>query len=339
MNLTMLARPLDILWKILESYGISPDPLFRKMHVDPDLMEDPNARYRISAINRLHEKAAESIADPCFGLKAADHWHPSHMHALGYAWLASSSLRNALARLSRYIRIIDDSAELKITEDSDALSVAYIDNTDTRVNPWNADIALSVITAMCRANYGERLDPIGVYLKHAEPPCAGDFFAYFRCPVHFDSTVDRLAFAREAVDKHLVGDNPQLARLNDQITVRYLAELDAGNITNRVKAAIVDQMPSGNVTDQAIAEVLHMGVRALQRKLREEGTTFKTLLDGTRRELACQYIRDSRLNLNEISFLLGFAEVSSFSRAFKRWTGEAPSVYRHSGSNRDPLRE
>ena len=58
MNLTMLARPVDILWKILESYGISPDPLFRKMHVDPELMEDPNARYPISAINRLHEKAA-----------------------------------------------------------------------------------------------------------------------------------------------------------------------------------------------------------------------------------------------------------------------------------------
>ncbi len=127
-----------------------------------------------------------------------------------------------------------------------------------------------------------------------------------------------------------MGDNPQLARLNDQIMIRYLAELDQGNIINRVKAAVVDQMPSGNVTDQAIAKALHMGVRALQRKLQDAGTTFKTLLDGTRRELACQYIRDSRLNLNEISFLLGFAEVSSFSRAFKRWTGESPSVFRQS---------
>ena len=333
MNLTALARPVDLLWKILESYGIDPEPLFRQMHVDPGLMKDPNARYRIEALTRLYESAAESIADPCFGLKAADHWHPSHLHALGYAWLASSSLRNALARLGRYIRIIDDQAELKITEDTDVLSVGYFDGTDTVKNPWNADIALSVITAMCRANYGEQLDPTGAYLRHDEPPCAGDYFAYFRCPVYFDSPADRLCFSRDAVDKHLVGDNPQLAQLNDQIAVRYLAELDDGNITNRVKAAIVDQMPSGNVTDQAIAELLHMGVRALQRKLKKEGTTFKTLLDATRRELAFQYIQDNRLNLNEISFLLGFAEVSSFSRAFKRWTGEPPSAFRHAGRN------
>ncbi len=330
MNLTTLARPVDLLWKILESHGIDPEPIFRKMHVDPVVMQDPNARYRISVIDRLYEKASKLIGDPCFGLKAADHWHPSHLHALGYAWLASSSLRTALERLSRYIRIIDDLAEVQINEDSDELSVTYLDQTDTKASPWNADIALSVITAMCRANFGEGLDPTGVYFRHDEPACAGEFFAYFRCPVYFNSPADSFCLSLEAVDKHLVGDNPQLARLNDQIMIRYLAELDEGNIINRVKAAIVDQMPSGNVTDQAIAKALHVGVRALQRKLKDAGTTFKTLLDATRRELACQYIRDSRLDLNEISFLLGFAEVSSFSRAFKRWTGEPPSVFRQS---------
>jgi len=90
-------------------------------------------------------------------------------------------------------------------------------------------------------------------------------------------------------------------------------------------------MPSGKVTDQAVAEALYMHVRSLQRKLKDEGTTFKALLNGVRQELAYHYIRDSRLNVNEISFLLGFSDISSFSRAFKRWTGEPPSAYRQQG--------
>jgi AraC-like DNA-binding protein len=66
----------------------------------------------------------------------------------------------------------------------------------------------------------------------------------------------------------------------------------------------------------------------MQRQLQTENTNFKNLLNEVRSELADKYIRDSQLSLTEISFLLGFAEMSSFSRAFKRWTGASPSAFR-----------
>jgi AraC-like DNA-binding protein len=71
-----------------------------------------------------------------------------------------------------------------------------------------------------------------------------------------------------------------------------------------------------------------MSPRTLQRRLRAEGTGYKELLDETRRELAAQYIRSSRYSINEITFLLGFSDVSNFSRAFKRWEGVSPSSFR-----------
>ena len=111
MSLTALARPVDIIWKLLESYGHDPEPLFRELHIDPKLMQDPNARYRISDVNNLWISAAKLTGDPCMGLKAVSHWQPSHLHALGYAWLASATLRTAFQRLSRYIHIISDVAE------------------------------------------------------------------------------------------------------------------------------------------------------------------------------------------------------------------------------------
>jgi AraC-like DNA-binding protein len=71
-----------------------------------------------------------------------------------------------------------------------------------------------------------------------------------------------------------------------------------------------------------------MSLRTLQRRLSDDNTTYKQVLDDTRRELAERFVRDDSLTLNEITYLLGFSEISSFSRSFKRWTGLAPSVYR-----------
>ncbi len=328
MSLTVLARPIDIIWRLIDSYGHDPDPLFRALHIDPEVAQDPNARYSVKLVDELWKEAAKLIADPCFGLRAHEHWHPSHMHALAYAWLASSTLRTALLRLNRYIKIINDETSVRLVENEEGLSVRLAYARESKGLPWRTDLALSILMHMCRLNYGATLDPVSVSFTHSQPPCAGDFFEYFRCPIHFGAPCNQLTLASDVVDRRLAGDNPELARLNDQVMIQYLARLDRENITERVKAAIIDHMPSGRVTDQAIAEALFMNVRSLQRKLQNEGTTFKALLDGVRQELAHQYIRDSRLNVNEISFLLGFSDISSFSRAFKRWTGEPPSAYR-----------
>ena len=98
----------------------------------------------------------------------------------------------------------------------------------------------------------------------------------------------------------------------------------------RVKAKLIDRLPSGTVTEEEIAGNLHMSLRTLQRRLGEQDTTYKRVLEDTRRELAERYIEDASLTLNEITYLLGFANASSFSRSFKRWTGVAPSLFRNS---------
>jgi len=134
--------------------------------------------------------------------------------------------------------------------------------------------------------------------------------------------------AREEVDKRLTGSNDQLAKLNEHIVVKYLAHREKADILNRAKAAIIDNLGSGNVNETSVAESLHMTPRNMHRKLQKEDSSFKILLTETRRELAQQYIQDRSKTLTEISFLLGFSEVSSFSRAYKGWTGQPPSEAR-----------
>ena len=328
LHATNNASLLNVLWNILESYGIHPEPLLREMALDPELLKQPGARYRLDNIDNLWRKASEVIDDPCFGLKAAEVWHPSNLGALGYGMLASNTLRTALERMDRYHSVISDDKIMKLDETEAGLTVTLVFSQAKRDIPERNDAALATIVSMCRLNYIKDLAPVSVTLRHPKPACSAKFFAYFRCPVLFEAPTYSLTLPIEAVDKILPSSNPQLAELNDQVMIDYLAELDHDNITHKVKAVIIDQLPSGKVTDEIVARALYMSSRKLQRQLQSAGTTFTTLLNEIRQDLAEKYLREQHNNITEIAFLLGFSESSAFSRAFKRWLGVTPREYR-----------
>ena len=315
-------------WNILESYGIDPETLFREMGLNPELMKRPGGRYRLDSIDNLWRKASKIIDDPCFGLKAGEYWHPSNFGALGYAMLASNTLRTALERVDRYHRFLSDERFIKLIETEEGLTYTLIFSHEKRDIPARNDAILAVTMSMCRMNYIEDLAPISVTLTHPKPSCSSRFYEYFRAPIVFEGPTNSLTLPIEAVDKSLPGSNPQLAELNDQVMIEYLAQLDQGHITQKVKAVIIDQLPSGSVTDESVARELYMSSRKLQRQLQSEDTTFTTLLNEIRQDLAQRYLREQDINLTEIAFLLGYSESSAFSRAFKRWMGVSPSEYR-----------
>jgi AraC-like DNA-binding protein len=315
-------------WNLLEFYEIDPEPLFREMSMNPELMKRPGARYRLDSIDNLWRKASKIIDDPCFGLKAAELWHPSNFGALGYSMLASNTLRTALERVERYHRFLSDELFIKLNGTEEGLTYTLISNHEKRDIPARNDAILAVTMSMCRLNYIEDLAPVSVTLTHPKPSCSARFYEYFRSPVVFEAPANSLTLPIEAVDKNLPGSNPQLAELNDQVMIEYLAQLDQDHVIQKVKAVIIDQLPSGKVTDKTVARKLYMSPRKLQRQLRSEDTTYATLLNEVRQDLARRYLREQDISLTEIAFLLGFSESSAFSRAFKRWMGVSPSEYR-----------
>src|SRR5262249_21828347 len=103
--------------------------------------------------------------------------------------------------------------------------------------------------------------------------------------------------------------------------------LENAGVSNRVRRALLDTLPDGAATKPTIARRLGMSPRTLQRHLAGEGTTFKDLVADARMQLARNYLAQRRVPVTEIAFVLGFADVSAFSRAFKRWTGQSPRAY------------
>jgi AraC-like DNA-binding protein len=326
--MSVFAPALGVIWKQLEEYGFDPAPVFREQGIEPEKIYDAGARVSVKRYQRLDVKAAEMSKDPFFGLKGSEYFRPAHLGALGFAWLASSSLRTAFDRLHRYSRVIQEKLTIELDEDDKYFYVRIADNLPMEGEALREDGQLSSLTKISRVICGNSLNPAKVYFKQTKPADTSYHYELFRCPVEFEAPATTLVILKEKVDQRITGSNDELARLNEHIVIKYLAHNAKQDIVNRVKAAIIDGLANGVVTEASIANDLHTSPRNVHRKLQKENTTFKQLLTDVRRDLALQYIQDRSKTLTEISFMLGFSEASSFSRAFKAWTGKPPSEVR-----------
>lgn len=330
--MTVFAPSLGGIWEQLESYGLEPGTVFRAHGIDPATMSDAGARINRKQFQQLDSEAARLSGDPLFGIKGSSYYRPAHMGALGFAWLASPNLRTAFSRLERYIRLVQSDLELSIDENGDGLRLTIESEAPAFYDELGEDGQLSCLLKMCRMVAGEEFSPTRVCFRKSQPQESGYYFELFRCPLDFDSPATEFTISLVHADKSLTGGNEELAHLNEHIVVKYLAHHDRKDVVNQVKALIIEGLAAGGVSEQLIADEIHMTSRNMHRKLTAEGTTFKTLLNDIRRDLARQYIQDRSKTLTEIAFLLGFSEVSSFSRAFKSWNGIPPSQARSESS-------
>ena len=326
--MSVFAPSLVNLWRSIESYGIDPAPLFEEHDIKVTLPIDPGVRLPYVKVDRLRATAEKLCGDEAFGLRSAEVYLASQFGALGYAWQASLTLRKACMRLERFIRVVNDKAVIRVEDRDGCMVVTLGIGSDSMCKFARDDGALALITRMSRLICGDHFRLQAVNFKHETPRDIKPYFEYFGCELNFDSQHNQLLIPINLADEMLAGANPELALLNDKVVTRRLANIDRNDIVARVRSVLLDLLPLGNVSDDLTAEALHVSVRTLHRKLVEVDTSFRTLLVETRRELAEQYILDNSLTLTEISLLLGFSEPSSFSRAFKSWTGAAPSEAR-----------
>lgn len=328
MYLTTISSWALLVAKVIENSGHNSRDVFEKAGLDANQLRDPNARYSYQSMTRLWCLAREVTHDPCIGIKAAGYWHPTTLHALGYSWMASMTLYEALDRTIRYLHIVSTATGLIMEEQGNLVRLIFPKTEIEEPAIEALDAAMAVIVGMCRTSYGPEFRPAFVHMVREKPVCDSEFSQHFGIPVDFSSSENALGFIRDNLNLKLPTANAELARVNDRIVAEYLAELEKDDIVSQVKYKIIQQLPSATLTEELIAKSLNKSLRSLQRKLTEQNTSYKKLLDVTRQDLAIQYIRDRRYSINEITYLLGFSEPGNFSRAFKRWTGSSPSTYR-----------
>lgn len=330
MQATHFAPATNMLWKYLESQGVDPEPIYLEAGIAPSLLSNPAARIDIEHVDRLWALCVARIDEECFGIDMVKFWHPSMIGALGYAWLASSTLRRALKRAERYIHVVSEDIGLCLDDTPAGLRIRIDLEDSTFTLPQHHDVILAVLMHMCRFNFGDALVATEIRMARPQPACQQKLADFFRRDVIYGAEQSSLTIARADVDSPLTSANRQIALMHDEMLMKYLVEIKKGDIVQQVKSIILDNLPDGQVTDKLVASELNLSERSMQRRLKEHETTFRALLDAVREMVAKQYIRNPVNRMSDIAFLLGFSEQSAFSRAFKKWTGMSPIQYRDS---------
>lgn len=307
------------------------DPLEVAAEAGIDLAKGANPDWRVGqqTFNDFLQRSVAVTDDEAFGLLAAEQLQPQVLHSLGLAWLTSDTVYDGLLRLQRFARMVSTALELRVEEEGD--SVHLFLGIDPRVNngaPAGHDYAVGIIARMCHLTLGEYLAPVSVWMDRPAPLQPERWEYLLSSRVVFGAEFTRISWSRADIMEPLVTGDPGLARINDEHTIAYLESFLAKTITRSVVDKIVEKLPDGPPSQPQIASALHVSNRTLQRRLKEEGTSFIDLLHDTRMQLACKYLRSPGRSVVETAYLLGFSESSTFSRAFKRWHGVSPAEYR-----------
>lgn len=326
---TSLASWTRALRKQLDALGLDSAALCEKAGLDLHTMDDPKARYPLSATTQLWRLAVEASGDPAIGLRVSRYVSPTTFHALGYALVASENLREVFERIVRYHQVVSDAVVPHLSrEDGRYVFCLDVPEDSPPPAPEAMDAFAAIYVRTCRNRLGRDYAPLGVWLTRPAPVDPTPWHTVFRAPIHFAAAQNRLEFACCDFECHLDDANPELAEHNEAVLNRTLELLHPLTWERRVRNAIELHLPKGVPSADQIAESMHLSLRSLQRHLADEGCRYDALLDQSRQNLALAYLREAELALSEIGYRLGFADASSFNRAFKRWTGLSPGQFR-----------
>lgn len=323
---TTLAITLAPLREALSTYGVDFGALAREAGLDVELLARPNARLPAARIQRLWQLAVARVGDPLLGIRVGQLARPGIFHAVGLGIVSSTSLLKALQRIERYSAVVSTNGRIVLVRQDPYVS---LESRPTETTYMLAPESLeALVVALCRILQqcaGPTATPARVRFKHQSAAPADAFREVLGCLVEFNAPNIALVFDAEAAAQPVFSGNPDLAAEADRLAARYLEGMVPDSASARVRSLLMKAMPSGEFDQDGIARALNQSTSTLQRRLREEGTSYQQLLDATRRDLALEYLRDGRHSLADIAFLLGFTDQSNFTRAFRRWTGKTPT--------------
>jgi AraC-like DNA-binding protein len=322
--------------KALEARGCNPAAVFANAGLDFSILEDPEARLPVRSPSRLWPLAVQATGDPCFGLEVARHTLPTTFHALGFSLAASATLQEAFERIVRYYRLVSDAIAIHFEPCADGYRASVSSDRRAGLAPESIDAVLALGVRLCRSLTSREFSPVRVEMRRRAPPDPSAFFRCFRAPITFAAEHDAIVLDKSVCEQRLQGANPALARANDLIAADAIERWYGSRLSDRVRLMLIDRLPNGIPSQVDFARTLGTSARAMQRSLALENTTYVRVVDDTRRELATDYLGDRRYSMTDITYLLGFSGAASFSRAFRRWTGQSPSAFRR-GDRGDPV--
>ncbi len=315
--------------------GVQPDALLAAARLDAGLFAGPDIDIDHAQELRLWAEAARLTGDQELGLHLAEWIVPRTdelFDVLSFALRSCATLGDHYRRAARYMCLVHPAVCVSLEEEAKVARLVHAHHYEPPGSPRHpVEGFLALALLLGRKCVGAELAPREVRFRHARPARVSEHERVFGAPVRFGCARDELVLDLALLGRKQRHAEPRLLAVLDRQLDGLLAEQPEGDgLLDLVKRCMLDELPDREPSISAVAAKRHMSPRSLQRRLHAEGTTFAKLLSDVRRELGFRYLRDPRIAIAEVGFLLGFGDVTAFHRAFRRWTGTTPARYRRS---------
>ncbi len=313
-----------------EKLGVDTTAILRAAGVDRAVIEDPDGRLPREKVRDLWRQAYQATGDPDLALHAAEALRFGAYRVIDYLAASAPTVGEAIAHVSAYFPIINSAVRLPISERGPNMTMGIVCPEDpAHLSRPYVEYTFAAVFLRVRQATGVRFPLTGVDMAFPAPASIAEHQRIFECPVRFGAAENVMRVGREAWDTANTRADPLLfGVLADHARILGQKVPSEPEAVREVRQAIVERLNGGDLSLESVAKQLAMSPRTLQRRLREHGLGYADLLDSTRASAAKNYLSDRQISVAEVAYLLGFAEQSSFTHAFKRWTGKAPNEYR-----------
>ncbi len=330
-------RTVDSIWarrisERLRDAGLPIEKIIQKAGIQPYLLNQKSARIPFRQHAELLDLAATALENGCFGLElAAKEIDPRDGGLLVYAALSSKTFGEALSVLERYIHVLNEAADVRSDMTGDTAIIEF-DFSEPKAKGLRqaTEFGMANLVRSLRFLTGIRIRPAGVSFAHPRNREIAKFERFFGCPVQFAAKQNSVTFSRRQLALPIATADDRLLGILTNYCDEILADREGSSpeLQHQVERIVMRLLSRGEAETRNVAHELGMSVRTLARRLNESGATFAEILDRLRSDLAQNYLKDASLTPSQITFLLGYSEVSAFSHAFKRWTGTTPGGWR-----------
>jgi len=324
--------------RVITEHGLCLDTALNKCNIELYEMRDQESRIATEKLAYLFDYCGKQLGREDVAILVAKQFRPSMFHVLGYAMMSSNTLKDALARIVQYKRVVSDACSLELSEQNNTLTLEltlmnYADTGRPVINQKMCEAFVAVIVQLARELVSYELNPLAIRFSQARPVNDSYLSGFFLAPLEFGCDKPAIVFDLKEAQTQLIGGNPLVTQAHEKMLDDFLSRIDKSDLTYVIKNKIYEALPLGAPSQLEIASQLGMSLRNLQRKLQDQGTNYKDILEQTRRKLTMNYMQQSHLSISEIGYLVGFSSVGNFNRAFKRWTNSTPSEHRQSLRN------
>lgn len=316
--------------EFIASEGGDPERVLGAAGANSDVIEQPTAALSLDIYCNAMEQAALQTQNENFGLRFGQQFMPAGLGMLGYLGLTSSTVGEALRSMGAMFHHHQQRSQLRVGQ-ADGLAFVEYRITDPLImhRRQDAELSIGMFFNVLRQALGQQWSPLEIHFEHGALHGNEEHEHIFGAPIQFSQATNAIVLRGNDLNAPMPGADAHLHSLmRNNLRQLGLAAATAETLVDKVRAAIRSRLDDSEPTLEEIASALGMANWTLQRRLRTAGLTYQEVLLDVRKNMALEYLKDPALQISELSFLLGYSEISAFSRAFQRWHGISPTEWR-----------